>query len=141
MSYDLRAKNKDVKDMSVGAFTWPIFLQDTGMGYVLGYGAGMRPGSYVYQNGNNGSPASNDGYKVTATEAKMMAKVARGYISVQRFVNKEWDELPPEDRKEKEEWEARSQHKIYRTKVHEDHLKKLEQIADFMEKSGGFTIN
>lgn len=141
MSYDLRAKNKDVKDMPVGAFSWPIFLQDSGMGYVLGYGSGMRPGSYVYQNNNSGSPASNDGYKVTATEAKMMAKVARGYISVQRFVNKEWDDLPEEDKKQKEEAQKNSTHPIYRLKVHEDHLKKLEQIADFMEKSGGFTIN
>lgn len=121
--------------MPVGAFTWPIFLQDTGMGYVLGYGAGMRPASYVYQNNNNGSPSSNDGYKVTATEAKMMARVARGYVTVQRFVNKEWDELTPEDRAMKE------QSDVYRKKVHEDHLEKLEQIADFMEKSGGFTIN
>ena len=88
MGYDLRPKNKNVEEMRINAFVWPFILQDTGMGYVLGYGAGMRPGTYVYLNGNNGSPASNDGYKVTATEAKTMAKIARGYLSVKAFVNK-----------------------------------------------------
>jgi hypothetical protein len=136
MGYSLVAikKNAKISEMPVGVFTWPIFLQDTGMGYVLGYGAGMLPASYVYQNGNNGSPSSNDGYKVTATQAKMMATVARGYVSVQRFVNKQWDELEPEDRAEREKSD------VYRKKMHEDHLKKLEAIADFMEQSGGFKI-
>lgn len=138
MGYDLIPINKQIKCISVGAFSWPIYLQDTGMGYVLGYGAGFKPASYVYQNRNHGSPVSNDGYKVSSAEAKMMAKVARGYISVQRFVNKEWDELPKDAAKEYEEANAR--HKIYRPKVHEDHLIWLEKFAEFAEKSKGFKI-
>lgn len=141
MGYELRATNKNLEELSIGAFSWPIFLQETGMGYILGYGTGFKPGSYVYNNGNNGSPVSNDGYKVTSTEAKAMAKVARGYISVQRFVNKEWEQLPPETVKEYEEANNRHSFKIYRPKMHEDHLKWLEKFAEWAEKSKGFTIN
>lgn len=135
MGYDLNPKNKKLESLSVGTFSWPIFLQETGMGYVLGYGTAMKPGTYVYQNGNNGSPASNDGYKVSGKEAQMMAAVARGYVSVQRYVNKEWEEIPET---ELANYEASP---YYRKKMHEDHLKFLEKFADWAEQSGGFTIN
>lgn len=139
MGYTLKAKNKKVKSIDYGAFIWPIMLQDTGMGYVLGYGAGRSPASYVYQNGNIGSPSSNDGYRVTATEAKMMAKVARGYISVKRFINKEWAELPEERRKV--DMEAKYDGRpLYNLETAEHFLTRLEKFADFAEKSGGFQI-
>lgn len=135
MGYELNPNNKELKSLSAGILTWPIFLQETGMGYVLGYGTGFKPGSYVYNKGNNGSPVSNDGYKVTASEAKTMAKVARGYVSVQRFVNKEWEQIP------ESEWPNYEKDRtIYRGKMHEDHLVWLEKFADWAEKSKGFNI-
>ncbi len=141
MSYDLYAVKKDakVKELTIGAFSWPMYLQDTGAGYVLGYGAGRNIATYVYRNDQNkASPVSNDGYKVTSSEAKMMAVVIRGYISVQKFVNKEWDEIEPIKRKSDEEYNESA--KIFRSYLHNDHLEKLEKIADFMEQSGGFKI-
>lgn len=141
MGYDLIPINKQIKSISAGGLTWPIFLQETGMGYVLGYGTGFKPGSYVYQNDNNGSPVSNDGYKVSSMEAKMMAKIARGYVSVQRYVNKEWDALPEDTIKEYEQTNERHSFKVYRAKMHEDHLIWLEKFADFAEKSKGFKIH
>jgi hypothetical protein len=141
MGFDLNPKNKELDSLTVGGLSWPLFLQETGMGYVLGYGTGFKPGTYVYNNKNNGSPVSNDGYKVTSTEAKMMAKVARGYVSVQRYVNKEWEELTEEQVKECELSNERHSFKIYRPKMHEDHLKWLEKFADWAEKSKGFSIH
>lgn len=141
MGFELKAKNKELQDITAGWMSWSLFLQETGMGYVLGYGTGFKPGTYVYNNNNNGSPVSNDGYKVTSTEAKAMAKVARGYVSVQRFVNKEWEALSEEEAKQCEESNNRHSFKIYRAKMHEDHLVWLEKFADWAEKSKGFTIN
>lgn len=141
MGYDLHPKNKNVEALSIGAFSWPIFLQETGMGYVLGYGAGRSPGTYVYSTGNNGSPASNNGYKVSATEAKMMARIARGFISVQRFINKEWEAMPEDERKRGQEMKSHDGvNPLYKTGWHEDQLKKIEKFAEFAEKSGGFRI-
>jgi len=142
MSYDLTPRNKKIEEISVGAFSWPIFLQETGMGYVLGYGANKNPGSYVYQNGANGSPVSNDGYKVNSFQAKAMAAVAKGFVSVQRFVNKEWENHPGTD--EEKEILKKSHFdgaRTYRGTWHEDRLIQLEKIAEFMENSRGFSIN
>jgi hypothetical protein len=141
MGYDLMPFNKELKSFSPGIFTWPIMLKDTGMGYILGYGEGRIPGTYVYIDGNNGSPTSNDGYKVSATEAKMMAKVGRGYLIVQRHVNKQWDEIDPEIRRIEENAKSLDDGKpLYRKYVHEDYLKKIEAFCDFAEKSKGFKI-
>lgn len=135
MSYDLRPKNKEVDELRIGAFSWPIILQETGIGYVLGYGAGIAPASYVYQTGNHGSPASNDGYIVTAFEARAMAKAARGFVSVQRFMRKEWDSLTEEEQVRKEQTKD-----IYKNPWHEDRIKLVETFAEFAEKSSGFRI-
>lgn len=141
MGYTLIAKNKELEELNIGAFSWPLYLQETGMGYVLGYGTSMKPGAYVYQTGNNGSPVTNDGYKVSATEAKAMALMARGYVSVQRYVNKEWTKIPEGDVKHYEESTGYRGMPTYRGKMHEDHLMFLEKFADWAEKSKGFTIN
>ena len=141
MGYDLRPRNKKIDEFSIGAFSWPIILQETGMGYVLGYGKSMCPGQYVYQSGNNGSPASNDGYKVTSDQAKCMAKIARGFLSVQLFVNEEWDKLNEEERIAHEETKFDGKC-IYRPAWRNKQvLDKIEQFAEFAEKSQGFTIH
>jgi len=141
MGYHLSPKNKKVEAISVGAFSWPIILQETGAGYVIGYGRGRTPASYVYQEGNKGSPASNDGYKVSGTEAKMIGTVLRGYVSVQRFVNKEWDAMPPEEKEQGLKITIPDSGKLYRGYVVEERLKQYEKIADFCEQSKGFSIH
>lgn len=141
MGYDLRANNKKIETFSIGAFSWPIILQETGMGYVLGYGEGREPASYVYQTGNIGSPASNDGYKVSSAEAKAMAMVARGFVSVQRFIKKTWDEMPEDERKRTQEIKNHDGTKpLYKQAWHEDRLKMIEKFAEFAEQSKGFSI-
>lgn len=136
-----KSRSKKVKAISVGAFTWPIILQVTGAGYVLGYGAGRTPGSYVYKDGNIGSPSSNDGYTVTSEEAVMMAKVLHGYISVQRFVNKEWDAMPTDEKERLLNITIPDSGKLYRGYVVEERLKQYENIANFCELSKGFSIH
>jgi len=138
MGYDLIARNNKAEDMYIGSFSWPILLQETGAGYVIGYGKGLQPSSYVYQNNQPGSPVSNDGYKVTANEAKSMAAVVRGYISVKTFVNKEWDEMNEEDRKNRESWNETE--KIYTEYTSEKTLDQLNSLAEFLENCSGFRI-
>ena len=146
MGYDLRAKNKHVAEIRIGMFSWPLMLKDTGMGYVLGYGDNVQPGTYVYNDGNEGTPVSNDGYKVTAFEAKAMAAIARGYISVKRFINKQYEEMDETTRKYYESATFKNNdgtvEKLIKEQVtSEDFLLKLEKFAEFAEKSKGFTIH
>ncbi len=140
MSYTLKAKDKTTSSIDIDIFTWPVMLQETGMGYVLRYGAAKDPGQYVYAQGNNGSPVSNDGYKVSPFEAKAMAAIARGYIHVNEFINKQWEDLSEEKRSHQQaaNVEGRS---IYIKGSGVEFLNKLKKFADFAEKSKGFTIN
>lgn len=143
MSYDLIPKDKSVEEISIGAFSWPIILEETGMGYVIGYGGGRCFGTHVYRPEENGaSPVSNDGYWVSSTEAKAMALVGRGYVSVSRFINKEWEKIPEHERKQQEKMlcSPNSNRLLYKTVMHEDRLKQVEQFCDFAEKSKGFKI-
>lgn len=144
MSYDLRPRNKKIDELTIDAFSWPMMLQETGMGFVLGYGANIQPASYVYNTGRKGSPVSNDGYRVTSSESKAMAAVCRGYISVKRFINKQYEEASDE---QKNNWKSALYHgdkgivkKLYKQEVSEDFLVKLEKFAEFAEQSNGFGI-
>jgi hypothetical protein len=79
--------------------------------------------------------------KFPSTEAKMMAAIARGYVSVQRFVNKEWEALSESDISYYENAKSQGQQPLYRAKMHEDHLLWLEKFADFCVRSKGFSIH
>ena len=138
MSYDLHAKKKDIPDLRMGAFSWPIILEKTGAGYVLEYGKGFTPASYVYTP-RNGSPVSNDKFDVTITETKAMVLCCKGFVKVKRFVNKEWDAMSPEDRKQSEK--LNEVMKVYTPYTGEQFLEKIEQFIEFAEKSGGFRIS
>lgn len=142
MGYTLTPKKK-IASINVGAFSWPMFLQETGAGYVIGYGAGRAPATYVYQSNNHGSPVSNDGYKVTAAEAKAMAMCMRGYISVASFINKEWEEKFPDENERKIAKETPmigSSKLLYNVPMAKERLEQLAKIAEFIENSGGFKI-
>jgi hypothetical protein len=143
MSYDLKPKNKEINELRIGAFSWPMYLQITGAGYIVGYGESRSPAEYTYQRRKNASPVSNDGFPVTATEAKAMAMVVRGFVAVRRFINKQWDELDLSDEeKEQQQKLTLSDGKpLYQGTWHEDRLKELEVFALFAEQSKGFTIH
>lgn len=142
MSFDLIARNKKCKPISFGLIGWMVMLEETGMGYVVGYGKGLCPGTNVYRgNENTGSPMSNDDYYVSADQARAMAMVAKGFASVQRFVNKEWESYPEDQRERMKEATLPSGAPMYRTIWHEDRIKLLDKFADFAERSQGFIIS
>jgi hypothetical protein len=136
MGYDLMPKNKDAGEPSGMIFTWPIILNETGAGYLFGYGQNtIAPGTYVY-NGSRGpgSPVSNDGFKVTPSEAKAMAKLFRGYVFVKRAIREEWDKKTEEQQKNILAFDEKA------TPPKEEFINKVESLAEFCEKSGGFRI-
>ncbi len=113
-----------------------MILNETGAGYLFGYGDNtVKPGFYIY-NGKRGpgSPVSNDGFKVSASEAKAMAKLFRGYAHVKRAIREEGEILNSEERA------IYSKFKWYKEPPSEEFIKKVEELAEFCEKSGGFRI-
>jgi len=138
MGYDLSSRNKEAGDFYMGAFSWSWMI-NAGVGLVIGTGPAKNPASYSYTPDAKGaSPQTNDGYRVTAEQARMMAAAARGLVNVERFIAKEWEQMSEEDRKLDTEWNERS--KIYRTPVRDDFIDKAAAFAEWAEKSGGFAI-
>ena len=136
MGYDLRPKNSEAGSPSGMISTWPIILQETGAGYLFGYGPNTVKACYYVYNGKRGpgSPVSNDGFKVSASEAKTMAKLFRGYVFVQRAIRKDYERMSSRDK------EINSKFNWYKEPPCEDFLKKVEELAEFCEKSNGFRI-
>lgn len=141
MGYDLMPRNKKIESITIGAFSWPIILQETGCGYLIGYGCGRLPATYVYQDGREGSPVSNDGYKVSAVDARAMHDMCMGYISVKTFINKEWEALDEEERKRQEEAKSYNGTSLYQPATGQKFLDTIEKFAKFAKESKGFSIH
>ena len=90
----------------------------------------------IVYNGSRGpgSPVSNDGFKVTASEAKVMAKLFRGDVFVKRFIRAEWD------KKTEDEKNRILSYKTCKEPPSKEFIDKVESLAEFCEKSGGFRI-
>jgi hypothetical protein len=136
MGYSLRSLKKNAYSYELGIFTWPVILNTTGACYLLRYGDNtIKAGQYYYfPNGNSGSPVSNDGYKVLASEAKALSKLFRGYVAVKRAILEDWDKLSEEQQKWYETINKDAKPPC------SDFLDKIEKLADFCEQSGGFRI-
>lgn len=136
MGYDLIPKNKEADCQSGMIFTWPQILNETGACYLFGYGTNTaNPGFYIY-NGSRGfgSPVSNDGFKVSPSESKIMAKLFRGYVFVKRAIREEWEKKTPEEKSVILSFDKKAEPPC------ESFINKVESLANFCEKSGGFRI-
>lgn len=136
MGYSLMPKNKDAGCPKGMILTWPQILNETGVCYLFGYGDNtISLGTYIYDESRGpGSPVSNDGFKVTSSEAKIMAKMFRGYVFVKRAIREEWNKKTEEEKK------IMMAINVGLVPPSEDFINKIESLIGFCEKSGGFTI-
>lgn len=122
MGYDLVANN-NIDQYEFGAFSWPLVLEACGYlfpavqlaqgGWEMAGNAGeldVRFADVTYP-----LILTNDGFKVTDEEARIMARCARNYVAIKRSY--------PEDER-----------------MRSDFLDRIEAFADWAEKSGGFAI-
>ena len=138
MSFLFTPKNSDAGEFNIGAFTWPVMLE-RGLGLVLGYGKGFRPGTFIYiTRPDNLCVAYNDGAEVTADESKELSKVARWIARIERARLNQWNEIPDEEKKRMQD--APHSTFIYDFPLKEQIVSIFEKFADWSEKSGGFTI-
>ena len=75
-----------------------------------------------------------------------MAKMARGFISVKRFINSRYDKMSEVDKEMHKTYKSYNpddgtSKKLYEQPISEEYLLKLEKFADFAEKCGGFSIH
>lgn len=136
MGYDLRPRNSGVDTFCMGAFSY-AWMMDTAVGMVVGYGPGLEPGSYVsYERKDKCDLMHNDGGRISAKEAKEMAKMARLVAAQQDLLHYHFDRL---DEATKNRYRENNS-KLYKLPVRKDFVQKLKDFADFAEKSGGFRV-
>lgn len=137
MGFDLRAINKGVHDLSMGAFSWSWMLE-AGVGLPLCHGKGVTPASFVFRERPDGRCVGyNDGARVTAKEAKQMAQIARWVADYQDTLREVWMQQSEEDRIHQQD----NNRRLYNVPVRQDFVDKIRAFADFAEKSGGFRVH
>lgn len=151
MSYDLRPLNKDVEEFRFGAFSFPVLLeacgylfsciQDGGRWYCA-FGTDERMGdTYPLL-------ITNDGFRVTAEEARIIARVARNFVAIQRTLPVENE---TEDLRSKSTFTKSDVQRLidamhgnkpgpWPVRIRTDFTDRFEKFAEWAERSGGFEI-
>lgn len=157
MGYTLQARNKDAGSFDFGAFSFPVLLE--ACGYLF---PAIQGGGRWYQVGGmderfaSDYPGiiSNDGFSVTAEEARIMARIARNFAAIQRS-------LPEEHRGGGLTTSEKGREGITRDdliaalqgamsgqrgpepwplKIRDDFTEKFERFAEWADRSSGFRI-
>lgn len=153
MGYDLTPNNSEIEDFHFGAFSFRVLLEACGYLFPCIQNAGRWYCAFgVDERMPEGSTyprlISNDGFQVTAEEARIMARVARNFVAIQRTLP---DENKTEDARSKAEFNREDVEKAlirgmyggqenWPVKIRSDLTDKFEQFAEWAEKSEGFAI-
>src|SRR5208282_147039 len=87
MGYDLTPVNDDAGDFHFGAFSFPVLLEACGYLFSSIHNGGRwycTFGTDPRMGDTYPGILCNDGFPVTDEEAKIMARIARNYVAVQR---------------------------------------------------------
>jgi len=139
MGFDLVSRNKKLNSFYMGSFSWSWML-DAGVGLVLGAGRGVEPATCIWLPDNKGrSPYYNDGFRVTAAQARAMALAARGLVAVKESINDTWASLDAitADKYKRADVLGLS---LYQQPVRDDFIEKAQAFADWAEQSQGFAV-
>ena len=152
MGYDLSPKNEAAGDFHFGAFSFPVLLE--ACGYL--FSSVHRGGQWYCAFGTDPRMGdsypmilSNDGFPVTEEEAKIMARIARNVVLIQRTLPNEnlgegYASKPEFKRKDVEKMLLKAMSGAgpgpWPMKIRPDFVEKFEKFADWAEKSGGFEI-
>lgn len=154
MGYDLLAKNKEVDSFHFDAFSFPMLLEACGYLFPCIHNGGQW---YCAFGTDERMPAgdsyprllSNDGFRVTAEEARIMARIARNFAAIQATLP---DRNAAEDARSKAEFNrddlsAALLRGMFGTKenwpvkIRVDFTQTFIEFADWADKSGGFAIH
>ncbi len=154
MGYDLSARNKELDSFHFGAFSFPVLLEACGYlfssihkggRWYCAFGADNRMGDRYP------GILANDGFRVTAEEAKIMARIARNFVTIQRTLPDEdmTDGINGKDatinRERLVDLLAAAMHggarEEWPQKIRTDFVDLFEAFADWADKSRGFAIH
>ena len=135
MGYDFNPRNKDAGDFHLGAFSWPFLLEQCGY-----YFQSLHKGGRYFlcsddprdEGATYPGIIANDGYRITAEEARVLARIARNYAKITAALPEEnAKDVPVSTPDYLKPWPA---------KTRDDWNDRFLAFADWAEKSGGFAI-
>lgn len=134
MGYDFKAKNEGVEGFHLGAFSWPVLLDQFGTYFLtLHQGAQWFMVSGVDPRDPEGTTypgiLANSGFEITAEESVVLARMTRNYVTIQKMLGEEHRNL---ELKKDAPWPL---------KIRDDFTEKFERFAEWLERCGGFTIH
>lgn len=135
MGYDLAPRNKAEEGFHFGAFSFPVLLEACGYLWpAISGGARWYHVSGVDPRMGTNYPLilSNDGFPVTAEEARIMARVARNYVAIQRSL--------PEDHGAGDTIDTPDWQRAFPRKIRPDFVDTFERFAAWAPRSHGFRI-
>jgi hypothetical protein len=153
MGYDLKALNAEVEGFSMGAFSWPVILEFCSYLWPMAHDGGRWyrvTGIDPRFDGDYPPVLSNDGFEVNAEEARIMARLCRNFVAVQRTLP---DENMASGLKGKATWKREDVAELLKKamsdskpgpwplKIRVDFTDKIAAFADWADRSGGFTIH
>jgi len=158
MSYDLIPVNEDAGDFRFGAFSFPVLLEacgclfaciHNGAKWYCAFGTDPR----MPEGDDYPRLLSNDGFAVTAEEARIMARVARNFVAIQRTLPEPSPaELAGAGLKQKVEFRREDVETMlmramgggsagpWPMKIRDDFTATFEKFADWADRSDGFAI-
>ena len=135
MGYDLQPRNKELEQFYLRAFSFPVLLVICGYLWpcinrgpkwccVFGVDERMPKGQ------TSPTLITNDGFRVTAEEARIMARMTRNFVAIQRS-------LPDQ---EEQGMSTLGYLEHWPRKIRDDWVDRFEAFAEWAEQSQGFKI-
>lgn len=156
MGYDLIALDPEADSFHFGAFSFPALLEACGYLFPCIHQGGRWYCAWGTTDprfpagGQYPGILSNDGFEVTAEEARIMARIARNVVAIQRTLpeTSAVDDLRSKagfDREDLLRMIQQSMHgsassEPWPVKIRADFTDKFERFAAWAETSGGFRI-
>lgn len=143
MSIRLHPRNKEIGDFNISSGYWSHLL-GVGVGLCIGYTRGLEPGQFVYQiQGKTWrDPVNGGGYRIKASQAKLMSIMTLGYLVTQETKRTLFNALSVAEQEER----IRYNHDhigiaMYDLPMHQEFIDACTKFVEWAAKSGGFSIN
>lgn len=157
MGYDLKPTNTKAGPFHFGAFSFPVLLEACGALFPCIHNGGQWYCAFgvdprMPQGDDYPRILSNDGFRVTRDEARLMARIARNYVAIQRSLpDPTPEELASAGVRQKVSFKREDVEALllramsgarehWPQKIRPDFTDQFERFAEWAERSKGFEI-
>jgi hypothetical protein len=141
MSVDLAPQNENIPSYHSGSFSWG-WMAERGVFLSVGCGPLLAGAHYMIGHLRDGAEmGSNDGFPVSADEARAMAHAAYGLWLIEQYKLSQWRALSKEEQDRRMALPySQQRNEDSWTPIREDFIDRALEFAWFAHASGGFKV-